>query len=520
MYLRKSRADFEAEARGEGETLAKHRNTLLKVAKERNLNIIKIREELVSGESIIHRPQMVELLREVENKKFDAVLCMDIDRLGRGKMQEQGIILEAFKESNTRIITPRKIYNLNDEWDEEYSEFEAFMARKELKIITRRLQSGRLRSVEDGNYLGTRPPYGYTIVKTGKDRYLEPEPEQAKVVKMIFELYTNESPENRLGASKIANYLNQLGLKSYTGKHWTNSSILSILKNAVYIGRIQWKKKETKKSKEPGKRRDVGTRPQEEWVDIEGKHDPLISVEVYQTAQDILLTRYHVPYKQANGITNPLAGLIKCGFCNSSMVYRPYSHQRYPHLMCYNRTCSNKSSRFEYVEKKLLDALWLWLENYQIVLKTENKPQQDNTTSVEIKEKAFKSLQRDLEDLYTQKNRLHDLLEQNIYDVNTYVERSKTLALRIEDTNKALATLKEELVHDQLNPEAFNDAIPKVKHILELYHKSESPSNKNQLLKSVLKYGVYKKEKSQRDDDFSLVIYPKLDLGNSGLRKT
>ncbi|PGS81874.1 recombinase family protein, partial [Bacillus anthracis] len=130
--LRKSRADLEAEARGEGETLAKHRTTLLKIAKEMNLNGLSVREEIVSGESLVKRPEMLALLEEIEDNKYDVVLCMDMDRLGRGGMKEQGIILETFKRSNTKIMTPRKTYDLNDEWDEEYSEFEAFMARKEV----------------------------------------------------------------------------------------------------------------------------------------------------------------------------------------------------------------------------------------------------------------------------------------------------------------------------------------------------------------------------------------------------
>lgn len=93
---------------------------------------------------MVHRPEMLELLKEVKDNMCDAVLCIDVDRLGRGNMQEQGLILDTFKKSNTKIITPRKTYDLKDEWDEEYSEFEAFMARKELKLINRRLQRGRI----------------------------------------------------------------------------------------------------------------------------------------------------------------------------------------------------------------------------------------------------------------------------------------------------------------------------------------------------------------------------------------
>ena len=222
MYLRKSRADEEAEQYGEGETLVKHKKILLKVAKEKGINIVKIYEEIVSGESLVHRPEMLKLLKEVEQGKYDAVLCMDMDRLGRGNMQEQGLILETFKKSKTKIVTPRKIYDLQDEFDEEYSEFEAFMARKELKIINRRLQRGRIRSVEDGNFIGPIPPFGYEIVHKGKIRTLEPNPEQAPIVKMIFDLYTNHG----MGGSKIAHKLNELGYKTYTNKRWSNYSCL------------------------------------------------------------------------------------------------------------------------------------------------------------------------------------------------------------------------------------------------------------------------------------------------------
>lgn len=247
MYLRKSRADEEAEKFGEGETLVKHKKILMKVAKEKGLNIIKIYEEIVSGESLVHRPEMLELLKEVEQGLYDGVLCMDMDRLGRGDMEEQGLILKTFKNSNTKIITPRKIYDLRDEFDEEYSEFEAFMARKELKIINRRLQRGRIRSVEDGNYIGTLPPYGYVIAYTERYRTLKPHLEQAPIVKMIFDFYTNHN----MGGGKIANKLNQLGYKTYTGIDWSSYSVLNIIKNEVYTGKVQWKKKKYKKSDKP-----------------------------------------------------------------------------------------------------------------------------------------------------------------------------------------------------------------------------------------------------------------------------
>ena len=123
MYLRKSRQDEELEKRENADTLARHRSTLLEVARKQHLDIIEVKEEVVSGGSIANRPKMIELLDEVKNNIYDAVLCMDLDRLGRGGMQDQGLILDTFKDSNTLIITPDKVYDLNNELDEEMTEF-------------------------------------------------------------------------------------------------------------------------------------------------------------------------------------------------------------------------------------------------------------------------------------------------------------------------------------------------------------------------------------------------------------
>jgi site-specific DNA recombinase len=506
IYLRKSRADLEAEARGEGETLAKHKKALLKTAKQMELNIVKIREEIASGESLVHRPQMLELLKEVESGEYDAVLVMDMDRLGRGKMQEQGLILETFQKSGTKIITPRKTYDLSDEWDEEYSEFEAFMARKELKIITRRLQGGRIRSVEEGNYIGTLPPYGYVIKELENGRTLEPHPEQAQVVKMIFEWYTQDDLGKRMGSSKIANELNRLGYRTYTNRKWNNYSVLNVLKNAVYAGRLQWKKKAHKKTDETGKK-NVTTRPRSEWIDVQGKHEPLISMETFQKAQAILKRKYHVPYQLENGITNPLAGLIRCGHCGSSMVYRPYTKQK-PHLKCYNQLCQSKSTRFEFVEERLIKSLQQWLDQYKAEWNKYGRPVRDNRAEVELKMKAVQLLSKELDDLHKQKGRLHDFLERGIYDEETYLERSQHLAQRIEEAHQSIETANQELELELKKQQAQREIIPSVERVLDLYHRTEDPAKKNALLKEILDHCVYKKEKVQKGDDFTLILHP------------
>lgn len=488
IYLRKSRADLEAEARGEGETLAKHRKALLKFARENNLNIIQIREEIVSGEKIVHRPEMIELLKEVEQGLYDAVLCMDIDRLGRGNMQEQGLILETFKAAQTRIITPRKVYDLNDEFDEEYSEFEAFMARKELKIITRRLQGGRKRSAEDGNYLGTNAPYGYKIGYQDKNRILVPHPDQAPVVQIIFDLYVNR----QYGASKIANHLNSLGHKTNTGKRWHSSSILFMLRNPVYIGRIQWKKHHGSK----------------EQVDVKGKHEPIIDQNTFDKAQEILKSKYHVPYQLLTSISNPLAGIVRCSKCGTSMVYRPYTRQK-PHLICHNTNCDNKSSKFEYVENKLLEILEEQLNNIKNQMDI-YKPKEDVNSILSAQITSLRAKEKELSDLNKQKNNLHDLLEQGVYDIDTYLERSQNLAERIEICKNTVKHLQQSVQSEEKREHTRSRIIPQLEHVLDLYPKTDDPAIKNDLLKSVIEQAVYTKEKHQIKDDFWLEVKLKM----------
>ena len=146
IYLRKSRSDLEAEAHGEGETLSRHEHTLLELAKRQHLNVTDIYREVVSGDTIAARPMMQRVLSEVEQGVWSGVLVMEVERLARGDTIDQGIIAQTFKFSGTKIITPIKTYDPDNEFDEEYFEFGLFMSRREYKIINRRLQRGRLAS--------------------------------------------------------------------------------------------------------------------------------------------------------------------------------------------------------------------------------------------------------------------------------------------------------------------------------------------------------------------------------------
>ena len=184
-YLRKSRME---EGMDTDEVLRRHREGLEECARRHGLDIVEYYPEVVSGESLYARPQMLRLLEDVETGRYDTVLCMDLDRLSRGRMKDQGIILDAFRESGTLIVTPDKVYDLSDEIDDELAEFKTFMSRREYKIINKRLRRGLQRSIQDGCYVANAP-YGYKKVTIDRRPTLEIYEPEAKFVRLMYSMY-------------------------------------------------------------------------------------------------------------------------------------------------------------------------------------------------------------------------------------------------------------------------------------------------------------------------------------------
>ena len=235
-YLRKSRFDRDYAEMSVEETLKRHEAILDRLAGERGYRVTKTYYEVVSGESIAARPEIQKLLEEVNAGLYAGVLVVDLERLARGNSADQAYISQVFQFSGTKIITPAKVYDPSDEFDEEYFEFGLFMSRREYKTITRRLIRGRDSSASEGKYISSIAPYGYRRLKLpGEKGYtLEPHPQEAEVVKKMFDLFLH-----RAGTKQIANALNDLSVPTRHGGPWSYSTVGQILANPVYMGKIR-----------------------------------------------------------------------------------------------------------------------------------------------------------------------------------------------------------------------------------------------------------------------------------------
>lgn len=197
IYLRKSRKDMDYyKDESIEKTLQRHEKEL----QDYIINIFgkpipekNIYREVASGDTIEDRPVMQEVLSIIENENKKAVVCIEIERLARGNTIDQGIIAQAFQLSRTKIITPYKIYNLDNDDDLSYFEDGLYQARKYLKYTKKILNRGRKRSVKDGKYIGSVLPYGFGKVKIPNDKgfILVRNDAEASVIELIADLFLN-----------------------------------------------------------------------------------------------------------------------------------------------------------------------------------------------------------------------------------------------------------------------------------------------------------------------------------------
>lgn len=441
MYLRKSRTDLELEALGEGETLARHKAMLEALAAKHNIsmNQITVYHELVSGDSIDERPEMQRLLSDVYANKYKAVLVVEIERLARGNTKDQGEVADAFTFSNTHIITPAKVYDPNNEFDQEYFEFGLFMSRREYKTIKRRLEAGKLQSVKEGNYILPTAPYGYNILRISKkERTLVENPEESKFVKMIFDWYT----EDRKPTTWIANQLTEMGIRTRKNKErWSRSTIKDILFNAHYIGKVSWGHQEIIKEKDPVTGKVVKKRRQVEAnIQLyEGKHKGLISEEQFYKVRTIYGS--NAPTKMDTTLKNPLSGIMVCKDCGRRIKYHDFGDNRstrYNHP--FRMKCKKKSVATSIVIDAVIDGLKAYIEDFQIKMDSYTAEDEANRHKA-----ALEALEGELKKQEQKKRRLFDSWEADdgTYTKEEFIERKQMYTHTIDKLKQQIQDFKE-----------------------------------------------------------------------------
>ncbi len=478
MYLRKSRAEENETVET---TLSRHKDTLTQYAASHGLTVAAVFEEVASGDSLYLRPQMLKLLDELD--KYEAILCMDIDRLGRGAMREQGLIFDAIRDAGVQIVTPAKTYNLADDMDDSLIGFKALFAREEYKMIRGRLRRGIVKSVEEGCYI-SNAPFGYRQARVNKKPTLVIDEYEAEGVRLIFELYIQGN-----GCNVIADRLHAIGYRPHRGDKFSRSSIAKIIRNPVYIGKVVWNQYSFSRPKSEGQKHIKRLKPRSEWLIVDGLHEAIIPQNAFEEANKMLDGKYHPPYRKPDHLENPLAGILFCANCGRSMVRQPLYNRpnQSPIILCPTSGCC-KSSNQDVVEEVLFSLLKESLNE----MESSDFHRRVSTNREQIK----KSITEELSRLDAQVEKIHEMLEKGVYDIDTFITRRDDVAERIK-------TARDALNDTSGNPET-EVIIQGLKTVLERYWEG-TPYERNQLIKKLVARAEYHKPKESRNNTVPVI---------------
>lgn len=503
-YLRKSRFDRDYANLSVEETLKRHEAILDKLAKDRGYYIAKTYYEVVSGESIAARPEIQKLLEEVNAGIYSGVLVVDLERLARGNGADQAYISQIFQFSGTKIITPTKSYDPCNEFDEEYFEFGLFMSRREYKTINRRLVRGRDSSASEGKYISSIAPYGYRRVKLENEKgyTLEIEPEEAEVVKKVFQLFLNHS-----GTKVIANYLNDHGIQTRHGDLWSYSTISNMITNPIYMGKIRRGWSQQVKSIEDGQvvRKIKRKKNMEDYRVFQGLHEPLISEENFMLAQEI--RRLRAPSPQVRNefeLQNAFAGLLFCGICGKRIGRTTQSAKRGQgaRFRCVNgRNCHNCSADYEPVEKAVIDSLRTWLAGYKVKITATGYAEE-----IQEIEQQLQKHTAELAQLNLQMDNAYNLVEQGVYTLDFFKSRREKLQSAMSDLQVTISSLEHKVEKLRVSDISKNNLIPQTEALLESYD-SMTNSERNAILKEIVQKILYRKTKGGK---IEIDLYPKI----------
>lgn len=494
IYLRKSRSDDPSLT--VEEVLEKHEARLQEWAmnnfgaKIPEENILR---EVVSGETIEDRPEMLRLLSFIESPKVQAILIVEPQRLSRGDLEDAGRIIKLFRYTNTLICTPPKTYDLRDDYDRDFFERELKRGNEFLEYQKRIMNRGREQSVKSGNFIGSIAPYGFEKIVVMEDKKkchtLKINEEEAEIVRMVFDMYVNQD----MGRVLIARHLNDLNIKTKKGGLWAQDTIKTMLENEHYIGKVRWNWRKTVKIVEDGEIRAVRPKTEiGEYLVYDGKHEPIISEELFYAARDKQGRNHRA--KPTTRVRNPLAGLLYCQ-CGRSMSLRTYKtkdgeERCAPRLLCDNQSyCKTTSCLYDEILDRVCDVLEQCIDDFEIRI------QNNDDDSIKHHATLVKRL----------KTKYEELCKKEISQWEKYTEEG--MPKHIFDTLNEKVLKEKEEVQEALCKASesmptridYEEKIYRFKDALEALKDPEVPAlQKNNFLKACIERIDYKREKAER----------------------
>ncbi|MDH7578853.1 MAG: recombinase family protein [Bacillota bacterium] len=318
-------------------SLSAQEKELREFTARKGYEIAGVYKDTISG-SKSNRPGLDTLRDDMAAGKFDAVLCVDQDRLSRLEPIDWELLKKEMREAGVVLVTPAQTVNFEDEDSELVSDVFNLFARHQRRKLKKAMLRGRLEAVKQGKHQG-KPPFGYRKV----DGKLVPDPETSLVVQKIFAWYAEG-----WGGDRIAKALKEKGLPAPRGTEWQTTTVIRIITNRVYAGILAYSA--------------AG-----QYVEIPGHHEPLVDEKLFAVCNRIYYARKDV-YRKHHAYTTSrglLSDVLYCAECGEKLQVKTVKSRRYiyNYYKHRNRTgqsekCKCKNThRVEVVDAKLINAV-------------------------------------------------------------------------------------------------------------------------------------------------------------------
>lgn len=269
-----------------------------------------VREEQETGVSgykvsADDRDKLQLIKAHAKQGKFDILLVFMFDRLGR-KSDETPFVVEWFVKNNIRVWSVNEGEQRFESHTDRLTNYIRFwQADGESEKTSIRTANSMGLLAEDGCFTGGSRPYGYDFVKSGRKNKRRQEVNdlaigeaEAEIVRLIFQL----AAKGGFGAQRVANYLNERGIKNRSGQNWHPSSIQGMLRNVLYTGVLR----SGKSRSEPIERLRI------------------VEDSIFQEVQDMLAARSRSTEQSRAKPLNTrgqslLAGNVFCGHCGARL---------------------------------------------------------------------------------------------------------------------------------------------------------------------------------------------------------
>lgn len=295
------------------ERIEVQRDILMKFCERRGLiNVVDIiMDDDISGTSFKRFKPIIE---RIQRKEVQVMVFKDSSRLGRN-LRESLNFVDFLETCGAEIIFE------SEEYDEDFFPLKAWFNEQRAKEDSLKIRRVLKHKMEEGTLL-VKPKYGYQRSEENKN-LMVPREDTAAVVQWIF----REVRKGR-GFCEMCAELNRKGIPTPSQvagikgamSCWVAQHIRRIIMDPVYTGVMIYNRKTTKSFKN----KKIITRPEEEWIVIEHHHEPLVTQEEFDDAQEI---RRKVKYTKPTKKNRPFSGILQCGRCGHSLVLRLHKNR-------------------------------------------------------------------------------------------------------------------------------------------------------------------------------------------------